>query len=412
LAKSDIELDRAPREALARVRNAEVLAAELADARRFISNVYHGQAREAAQRSAQALALMQALAAKSESDGRVRAFAFAIYKSAARRSRRPWPHLRIADRALGRLGSLGQVLLIAGSGLWRWSGDGVGGRIRDMKAMLAYARVRGRAGLRPPSLVDHEWCLSIPGVVESRFSPIVHYLLPGDDQGMAPHPLFDPGYYLQLCAEAGVTVRAMSPLEHFVRRGAAMGLDPHPLFNIAWYVGQRPDVAASGENPLIHYLESGWKEGLSPHPLFDPEWYLAQAPAEARADAPMRHYLMHGWRDGLTPHPLFDGTWYLARNEDVARAGKEPLTHYLTAGAAEGRDPSPWFDAAHYAALRGDHLSPLANPLVDYLAIGAWNVSEARPGFATAAYIASHPESAAAGRTPLEHWARTAGTQE
>jgi hypothetical protein len=64
---------------------------------------------------------------------------------------------------------------------------------------------------------------------------------------------------------------------------------------------------------------------------------------------------------------------------------------------------------AHYAGLRGGHLPPEVNPLVDYLTSGAWAVSEARPGFATAAYIASHPEAAATGCTPLEHWARLSG---
>jgi hypothetical protein len=78
----------------------------------------------------------------------------------------------------------------------------------------------------------------------------------------------------------------------------------------------------------------------------------------------------------------------------------------VTIGGREGRSPSPWFDAGHYAAVRGDALAGGVNPLVDYLTGGAWSVSEARPGFATAAYIAARPEAAAAGRTPLEHWAR------
>lgn len=408
LAKSDIELHRSHEGASVLARNVEALAAELADARRLI---YQGQAREAAQRSAQALALMDALAAKAQVQVHAQELSFSIYKAAARIRRRPSPRLRLLDRLLGRLGVPGQTLLIAGSGLWRWSGGGVVGRLKDFKRIAAYARRKDAPGIQPPALVDQAWYLQAPGVAGSGLCPIAHYLLPGSDQGLAPHPVFSPEFYLQQCAALGVQVRGMSPLEHFIRWGAPKGLDPHPLFSIAWYVGQRPDIAAQGQNPLNHYLERGWREGVSPHPLFDSEWYLAQATPEAAAQPPLRHYLAEGWREGFTPHPLFDGAWYLARYPDVARAGAEPLSHYATSGAREGRDPGPWFDSEHYTALRGAALPPDVNPLVDYLVRGAWMVSEARPGFATAAYIAARPEAAAAGRTPLEHWARLAGPQ-
>jgi len=386
------------------IRKIGALGAALAEAERRANQA---TAREALSRNAYTLALVEALAANARAAARLRALALQIYRRTAARGR-GGARTRRLDRWLARLGSPGQALLIARSGLWRPSGPTLRHRLYDLREMAAYARRGPHPGLRPRAPLHQAWYLTAPDAAASRRAPLVHFLVSGVPVDRAPHPLFDTSYYRHRNADALAATR-LAPFEHFVRLGAAEGRDPHPLFSIEWYLGQAPDLVESGDNPLTHYTEHGWRRGLSPHPLFDPAWYAGQLTPAETGEAPLIHYLVGGWRAGLSPHPLFDSRWYLQSYPDVAEARGDPLSHFAAAGGREGRNPGPWFDSAHYAAVRGEQLPAEANPLVDYLTGGAWCVGEARPGFPTAAYLAARPELARSGLTPLDHWARLAG---
>ena len=63
------------------------------------------------------------------------------------------------------------------------------------------------------------------------------------------------------------------PLTIISRGVGKEGLKPHPLFDPAWYLKENPEIAKTGVEPLHHYVTSGWREGRSPHPLFDVRYY-------------------------------------------------------------------------------------------------------------------------------------------
>ena len=339
--------------------------------------------RDAYRRTQLIAALTQAMAQRAELQRAVRAQAFANYKRAARRRAHSTRRAGAGwlDRLLVKLGSLGQALVIARSGLWRETGR----PLHDLRHMAAYARRGPNPQVVPLALVDQPWYLAAnPDVAASGLSPLVHYIVAGRHEGRPPHPLFDPAWYRRHNG-AALAATGLLPLEHFLQIGAAEGRDPHPLFSLAHYVSQRPELIESGVNPLVDYLETGWAPDLSPHPLFDPAWYRRQLTAEEAAQPPLVHYVTTGWRRGLKPHPLVDPAWCRAQYPDLALADLEPLAHFIETGAAEGRSPSPWFDLPHYVAARGGALDPDSNPLVDYLEGGAWSVGEARPGVPTGA---------------------------
>jgi hypothetical protein len=359
------------------------------------------QVREALTRSELTLALHAALAARAETEARLREQALAAWrKGATGRLRRHGRPSQLADRVLVRLGSFGQAAVIARSGVWRGSGSA----LHDLRHMAAYARRRANPGVAPQAFLDQAWYLAAnPDVAAADAAPLVQYLLSGGREDRDPHPLFHSAWYRAGHA-AEIAATSVTPLEHYARVGAARGDAPHPAFDVGHYLAQGA-APAPGEDPASHYVREGAAAGLSPHPLFDPAWYQRQAGTTQGARG-LVHYLTEGWRRGLSPHPLFDPAWYLAAYPELAAAGVEPLTHFLTAGAGQGLSPGPWFDLPAYVAQRGAALAAGVNPLVDYLRGGAWAVAEPKPGHPTAAYLASEPELARQGLTPLEHWAR------
>jgi hypothetical protein len=360
---------------------------------------HQAQVREALTRTELTVALNASLLARAELEGRLRDQARAAHARLARgRLRRHNRLSQALDRALARLGSIGQALVIARSGVWR----GAGRPLHDLRHMAAYARRGPNPAVAPSALFDQAWYLAAnPDVARGRISPLAHYLVAGSREGRSPAPLLDEAFYRRENA-ADIAATSVSALEHYARVGGARARDPHPVFDVGHYLAQGP-VLADGEDPLSHYLREGWRQSLSPHPLFDLSWYAEQAgPGQS-----LLHYLTTGWRSGMSPHPLFDPAWYLAQYPELT--GIEPLTHFVAVGGFEGRSPSPWFDTPHYVAERGEARAPDVNPLVDYLRGGAWTVAEARPGFPTAAYLVSRPDLVRAGLTPLEHWARRGG---
>jgi hypothetical protein len=317
------------------------------------------------------------------------------------------------DRLLARGKWPGRTLQLARSGLWRprlAESLGYGGG-RPV-GLIRYVRAGPDPEALPKALFDQAWYLrQNPELAGSRWPPLAHYLILGDAQGRAPHPLFDVRHYKGRHA-VKVAASRLSALQHFEAAGAQEGFDPHPLFDLRHYVGQSEAVAETGENPLVHYLLQGWREGLDPHPLFAGDWYLQRLGPDARPDAaPLLHYVLIGAEEGRDPHPLFDAAWYAARHRDLAGSGQNPLVHFLAAGARERRNPSPHFDTAYYLEQHPELAETGANPLVHYLAEGASNGAWPAADFDEAVYVAEHPELAATGWSGLEHWLRNRGVR-
>lgn len=314
---------------------------------------------------------------------------------------------RRLDRMLARGKWPGRMVLLARSGLWdRKIVEGLGLTPAPTCSLMDYVRAGPDPDVQPKALFDQTWYLDRhPELAGSRWAPLAHYLVVGDQAGYSPHPLVDVKHYRASHA-VKVAASGMSVLQHFAFVGALEGYSPHPLFDVRYYVGQSPELARTGENPLAHYLHTGWREGLDPHPLFANDWYLQRNPdVAALGIAPLLHYVVHGAREGRDPHPLFDQTWYVERYRDVGLLGATPLAHFLEHGARDRRSPGPWFDTAYYleqnpeVAARGD------NPLVDYLTRGAFEGAWPAGDFDELAYAAAHPE--AAETASLDHWART-----
>jgi lipopolysaccharide biosynthesis protein len=94
---------------------------------------------------------------------------------------------------------------------------------------------------------------------------------------------------------------------HYLRIGATEGRAPHPLFDPAWYLKTNPDVAASGMNPLAHYLAAGGVEGRAPHPQFSSKVYLARNPEVADSGInPLVHHVLSGARPQVQVPDLFE----------------------------------------------------------------------------------------------------------
>ncbi len=112
------------------------------------------------------------------------------------------------------------------------------------------AKLRGRIGIAPPAnpVFDADFYLEQnPDVRESGMNPLLHYELHGAAEGRKPHPLFDPGYYLEQCPEAGA-----NPLAHFLESDSKTRKNTHLLFDCAAFSRENPGDG----NPLVRYLQS------------------------------------------------------------------------------------------------------------------------------------------------------------
>jgi hypothetical protein len=171
------------------------------------------------------------------------------------------------------------------------------------------------------------------------------------------HPGFDAAWY-------GVLQGAPAPtpddaVEHYLRAGRAQGLSPHPLFDPGYY------IAAGGPHRMLLEAFAGYvghqaRRRLPTHPLLDVEAYLAAEPlAAAYPGGPIEHYLR------LT-HPelrqrLFEHGRDWARRRQLAMATR--LTSHFDTAAAERF-------VASYAAVVAD---PGAAPVTVSVVLPVWN---------------------------------------
>lgn len=114
--------------------------------------------------------------------------------------------------------------------------------------------------------------------------PLQHYQTHGWREGRQPHPLFDPGHYLQRCLEHGLALPAgQSPLNHFLERGLTAGLMPTPLAQASWWE-HRQGRLEPDRTPNLSDLHpwGGAALALADHDL-------------AVAASLLRHWQMHGF---------------------------------------------------------------------------------------------------------------------
>jgi len=218
---------------------------------------------------------------------------------------------------------------------------------------------------------------------EAAANPLLHYVLAGWRDGVAPHPLFSPEHYRRRRgAFAG------DPLLDFQREG--VDADPHPLFDVAFYRARHLNGATV--NPLRHYLDEGARVRLDPSGAFDThafldafklgdeianplEHYLTTPACYGYALTPgfdaglyrhqieiergerLRepahvHYLTRGFLDEtLLPNLLFDPEFY--RRENKLALNEPALSHYLREGEAAGLCCHPLFSPSFYNLERG-----------------------------------------------------------
>jgi hypothetical protein len=294
-----------------------------------------------------------------------------------------------------------RVTLLARSGLFDldYYSRNIGGPPTNLPARFL---LRGDvAGERTHRLFDPEWYRHEHPDLSSEIPPLQHYLTTGGWERRAPHPLFDPPFYLSQWNAGEVT--GVSPLSHFLEVGGAAGVSPHPLFDAFHYLCQRPDVAADGTNPLLHYVTAPAGDAADPHPLFSNRYYLERNP-DVTGTSALEHFVRHGAAEGRSPHPLFDVEYYWRQRPEVRARGENALRHFLQAGSSEGVDPHPLFSCRHYESQFSEPWDRRVNPLVHYLRWGSLDARNPHPSFDGARYLEAYSDVAASGTDPLIHF--------
>ena len=228
---------------------------------------------------------------------------------------------------------------------------------------------------------------------EAAANPLLHYVLAGWRDGVAPHPLFSPEHYRRRRgAFAG------DPLLDFLRGGGAC--DPHPLFDVAFYRAR--NLTDASVNPLRHYLDEGARARLDPSALFDTRAFLDAFGLGGEVANPLEHYLTDPACFDYALTLAFDAPLY--RHQIEVERGerlREPAhVHYLTRGFVdETLLPNLLFDPAFY---RQEHKLDLMEPaLGHYLREGEATGLACHPLFSPAFYNAERGVEGSAGA--LEH---------
>ena len=159
-------------------------------------------------------------------------------------------------------------------------------------------------------------------------NPLLHYVLAGWRDGVAPAVLFAPDFYRARRGES-----KGDPLLDFLREGHKAGIDPHPLFDVAFY-RQRHLDGDQTINPLLHYLERGGRERLDPSPAFDTRRFLDAFGLGEEIDVPLEAFLVTPRFEDFPLIAAFDVPLYryqieIERGE---RLSEPAIVHYLARG--------------------------------------------------------------------------------
>ncbi|MCP5045444.1 MAG: glycosyltransferase, partial [bacterium] len=253
------------------------------------------------------------------------------------------------------------------------------------------------------SLFDADfYCAQRPAGLGETLDPLTHYLEWGDEQGLWPHPLFDPAHYGGQYPE--LEPRAGKRLAHFAETRIGDLASPHPLIDPGWMISQDEALAERDDNILDYYVARGEHEGRRPHPLFDPVWYRKANPDLAGSSIVLHHYAHHGAREGRAPCALFDARFYQAQCPEVATAGRFAIEHYRWRGDADDLSPHPLFDPAHYAAQFPELERGRAIRLLHYESNTRAGGGDPHPLFSTRWYCECSGQRDDDPRTPIVHY--------
>jgi hypothetical protein len=177
------------------------------------------------------------------------------------------------------------------------------------------------------NLFDAEYYRATYPEIGPVTNAVIHFLLRGAFELKQPHPLFDPGFYLQKYPDAATA--SVNPLGHYLRRATTELRQASPYFDPEYYLQHNPGVRKATIPPLLHYVRHGAEEGRKPHPLFQPEYYARCGfGIEIGTSRLLAHFAESG-ADAFNPHPLFDCESYLSKYPEAVTQRMNPLAHYL-----------------------------------------------------------------------------------
>jgi len=228
----------------------------------------------------------------------------------------------------------------------------------------------------------------VPNERRSSMGAHLEAILEAAGRGETAHWLFDAEFCRKSRARRErdglhVTGSAVSYLQ-FLLDGDREEWAPHPLF--CHYAYRQLNAPSAGCTAFEDYLIRGMFEGGRTSGLFDPDYYLALNSNARLAllrgthhDA-LHHFLTVGIYLDLGFSPDFDADFYREIYPDVSdsiRTGDVPSAswHFLHRGLLEGRRPNPFFDP-HYYTQRHPHISAemahmgILSPLEHFLLVG------------------------------------------
>jgi glycosyltransferase involved in cell wall biosynthesis len=174
------------------------------------------------------------------------------------------------------------------------------------------------------------------------------------------------------------------------------------LFDRNFMLATQIDLAASGVDILQHFHDYGWVEGRWPNPYFDPQYYIASYPDVRDSGMnPLLHYIMHGEAEGRRPCPHFQPGWY--REYFDVPASENALSHFLRHRHLGEVSPVPEFDASFYCNSHPDIAAAGIDPFEHYINFG-WKEGRNPSGefdgrWYSARYLQHDPAA-----NPFLHW--------
>jgi len=211
--------------------------------------------------------------------------------------------------------------------------------------------------LRAEGLFDDSfYATHSPDVLAANLDPLWHFLRYGQDEGRWPTPRFDPAFYRAAHLRDDAT---HTPLIHYLLEGQAQGVPTNPaqaatvsmqpatpqipgrpaenapkpsdleafctttgVFDAAFYSARHADIATSDLSPFAHFMQHGWREGRDPSRIFSLEWYRSAHLNGDRTVNPVRHYFETGVYLGLSTMDGIAGTSPLGALRVLSQAGR------------------------------------------------------------------------------------------
>ncbi len=241
----------------------------------------------------------------------------------------------------------------------------------------------------------------VPEDERNKLSGYVSAVIEAAGRGETGHWLFAMDFCRDMrtrrpLRSARTTIGGPVSYLQFLLDGDKEGWAPHPLFSN--YAYQRLNRLPDDRAGFGDYVTRGIFEGCRTSALFDPDYYLARNPSGRLAllrgthhDA-LHHFLTVGIFEGLGFSPDFDPVYYAEIYPDVVesvRTGVVPSAswHFIHLGLVDGRRPNEFFDPAYYRQ-RHPHvvaemaLLGIASELEHFLLLGRARGLKAEPPLA------------------------------